>query len=146
MPRFLQTLPVNSRNAWLLWGVMVAASSPSTLLSHRSVSCHYCAAAQHWFAGQDLYGDDGHGFLYFPQAAILYAPFAFLPGPAGEVMWRVAIVFTFASGVWRLARVAGREWQTEFFPLATMLCMPVAFPAARAGQSTMLMAGFMMLA
>jgi alpha-1,2-mannosyltransferase len=112
----------------------------------RDVTHHYRNAAQHWFLGEPLYENTGHGFLYFPQAAILFAPFACLPPEAGEIVWRAVILAAFAAGVCRLSRLAGRTARLDFFPLTTMFCLPLAFASERNGQATLLMAGLMMLA
>jgi hypothetical protein len=141
------TKPINVRIAWLLWAALFAAATASTLTGHsREVTHHYRDASHHWFLGEDLYAITGHGFLYFPQAAILFAPFAYLPFYVGEIAWRAAILLVFAAGVCRLARLAGRTAGVDFFPLTATFCLPLAFSSERNGQATLLMAGLMMLA
>jgi alpha-1,2-mannosyltransferase len=141
------TKPANVRIAWLLWATLFMVATVSTLAGHtREVTHHYREAAHHWFRGEPLYENTGHGFLYFPQAAILFAPFAYLPFNAGEILWRATILAVFAAGVCRLARLAGRTAGIDFFPLATMFCLPLAFSSERNGQATLIMAGLMMLA
>jgi hypothetical protein len=131
----------------LLWVALFVAATISTLAGRpRDVTHHYRSAAQHWFRGEPLYENTGHGFLYFPQAAILFAPFACLPPDAGEIVWRAVILAVFAAGVCRLARLAGRTAGLDFFPLTTMFCLPLAFSSERNGQATLIMAGLMMLA
>jgi alpha-1,2-mannosyltransferase len=141
------TKPVNVRIAWLLWALLFVVASASTLAGRsREVTHHYRDASHHWFRGEELYANTGHGFLYFPQAAILFAPFAYLPFYAGEVAWRAVILLVFAAGVCRLTRLAGRTAGIDFFPLTTMFCLPLAFSSERNGQATLIMAGLMMLA
>lgn len=147
MWRMPVTNPINVRIAWLLWATLFLTATAPTLAGRiHDVSHHYDAAAHHWFLGEPLYDESGHGFLYFPQSAILYAPFAYLPGSSGEIAWRAVILAVFAAGVCRLARLAGRASGLDFFPLATMFCLPPAFSSERNGQATLIMAGLMMLA
>jgi alpha-1,2-mannosyltransferase len=147
MWRMTLNKPVTVHIAWLLWISLFVVATTSSFAGHRrTVTHHYRAASEHWFQGQPLYGNDGDGFLYFPQSAILYAPFAFLPGDVGEILWRGVILFFFACGAFRLARLAGAESGTEFLPLTTMFCLPMAFSSERNGQATLIMAGLMMLA
>jgi alpha-1,2-mannosyltransferase len=141
------TRPVNVRISWLLWVTLFVAATTSTLAGHRrDVSYHYRAASQRWLHREPLYDETGGGFLYFPQSAILYVPFAILPNNLSEILWRSLILSVFAVGVFRLARLAGRGSGIEFFPLTTMFCLPLAFSSERNGQATLIMAGLMMLA
>ena len=141
------TKPINVRIAWILWVALFVVATLSSFGGHRrNVTHHYRAASERWFRSQELYSNDGDGFLYFPQSAVLYSPFAFLPSDVGEILWRAVILGVFASGVFRLARLAGRTSGIEFFPLTTMFCLPLAFSSERNGQATLIMAGLMMLA
>jgi alpha-1,2-mannosyltransferase len=141
------TKPVNVRIAWLLWlALFLFATAPTLTGGVHDVTHHYKNAAIHWFHGEPLYDESGHGFLYFLQSAILYAPFAYLPGSMGEIAWRAVILAVFAAGVCRLARLAGRTSGLDFFPLTTIFCLPLAFSSERNGQATLIMAGLMMLA
>ena len=119
---------------------MVAAGS------QRSVVPAYRMAAQQWYAGEDIYSGDGRGFIYLPQAAVLFGPFAILPPILGDVLWRVVTVGTFALGVYRLAAVVRPDQNVSLFPLATCVALPMAWDGARNGQSTLPMAGFLMIA
>ena len=86
---------------------------------HRSVVPSYRIGALSWLAGRSLYDEvmGVGGFVYFPQAAILFVPFALLPEVLGEVAlasleyWRICI---WAPG---LARMAGEHTGKELFPL-----------------------------
>ena len=145
--RMTLTSPVNVRISWLLWVILFLIATALALDGHgRDVSHHYRAASQHWLHREPLYDNSGGGFLYFPQSAILYTPFAVLPENLSEILWRSLILFVFAAGVFRLARLAGRDTGIEFFPLTTMFCVPLAFSSERNGQATLIMAGLMMLA
>jgi hypothetical protein len=147
MRRATVSKPTKTQIACLLWiGLFLVATTSSFSGHRRTVTHHYQAASEHWFAGQALYRNDGDGFLYFPQSAILYSPFAFLPGDLGEIVWRGAILGVFAYGVFRLTQVARRTSGIDFFALTTIICVPLAFSSERNGQATLIMAGLMMLA
>ena len=63
-------------------------------LGKHTVSPVYWLASRQWWASQEMYGSKEmtlqgrHGFLYFPQAAVLFTPFAYLPLAVSEVLWR----------------------------------------------------------
>ena len=58
----------------------------------------YRDGALAWVAGKNMYNGTGRGFIYLPQAAILYVPFAMLPVPLGGLLWRAISLSVFA--VW----------------------------------------------
>lgn len=118
----------------------------------RSVSTVYWTAARQWWAGQDMYGskeltlEGYHGFLYFPQAAVLSSPLAFLPLGAAEAAWRVINLGVLAWGFWRLSvliakySVGGRGL---WFGLATLLGIPTLLGSAQNGQFNIIITGLM---
>jgi len=135
--------------AWIAWAVLLAVVCGVILAgSKRTVTPYYTEAALSWTEGSDIYRGSGTGFLYCPQAAIAFVPFAWLPTTPREIAWRVLTIGVFAAGVWRLSRLAGRRGGPVLtpFPIVTLLSVPVAWDAARNGQSTLPMAGLMMLA
>jgi hypothetical protein len=138
------------RLAWLAWAALFAVVAALVLAGNRrTVTGNYREAAFLWFLGKDLYAGalgTGHGFLYLPQAAILFAPFAWLPLAASEIAWRALSVGAFAIGLRRYASLGGRDSGAELFPLMTALSLPLAFSCFRNGQSTVLIAALMMLA
>lgn len=135
------------RNAWLGWALVLAVSAALAASgSRRSVVPVYRTAAQHWHAGQNIYSGDGCGFVYLPQAAVLFGPLALLPTVPGEILWRSLAVGLFALGVYRWSEAAQRDPQISLFPLTTCLAIPLAWDCARNGQATLPMAGLLMLA
>src|SRR5687768_7977399 len=108
------------RCAWGLWLAITLVVLAMTLAgSKRSVTTSYRQAAQQWLAGGPMYNDDGAGFLYLPSAAVLFVPFALLPDSAGEVLWRVLTIGTFAAGVWRLVQCSNSGRLSRRFLLVT---------------------------
>jgi len=135
------------RVAWLAWGLLLLVLAALVLAGNRrTVTGNYREAALLWFRGGDIYTGTGVGFLYLPQAAILFAPFAWLPVKLGEIAWRAISVGSFAIGLRRYASLAGRESGAELFPLMTALSLPLAFSCFRNGQSTVPIAALMMIA
>ncbi len=133
--------------AWLSWGTLIVTVGVLILVgSDHTVVTAYRDAALQWFAGRDIYNSTGHGFLYLPSAAILFAPCARLPGAASEIVWRVLTIGSFAIGIRRLSTLAGRGLAVDLFPLMTLAALPPALSCARNGQSTLIMTATMMLA
>jgi alpha-1,2-mannosyltransferase len=119
-------------------------------LGDRSVTPEYRRAAKLWWTPGPIYGEAGskHGFLYLPQAAVLFTPFALLPASVGEPLWRVVSIGVYAWGVLALCRVAsgGGVKLTPLFTLATVLAIPAAMGSAQNGQTNLIIGGLFALA
>lgn len=147
-PRFTLTRPEDVRNAWGIWialAIGICILSVATGFT-RSVTGAYAAGAERWLASADLYRDGIHGFLYLPQAALIYLPFAELPEAVGGVLWRLGSIGLFAWGLFRISQRAGRAAGVELFPLMTLLSILPSLAAMRNGQMTVPMTGCMLLA
>jgi alpha-1,2-mannosyltransferase len=115
--------------------------------SSRSVVPIYRFGALQWIAGQRMYELSGiGGFTYFPQAAILFVPFAVIPPVLGEALWRLASIGVFAAGLRGFSLLADERPGKGLFPLMTLAAIPIVWDCARNGQATLIMAGFMLLA
>jgi len=141
------TKPRDVRNAWLFWTALILIVSVIILLGNRrTVTGAYRGASMHWLQGENLYVKPPMAFLYLPQAAILFLPFAYLPFTLSEILWRLLTIGSFAVGVRRLATLSGRTSGQELFPAITLLSIAPAWSCARNGQMTLLMTAMMMLA
>lgn len=143
--------------AWSAWivlaSILIAASYYG---NQRTVTPAYREATANWIAGKPLYDGEGRAFLYFPPAAVLFAPFAALPHAWGEALWRLLGVAAFAAGVrcqavaWTPAGSADSNFDSfgreRFFALASWALLPVVYKASFNGQSTVVMAGLMLWA
>src|ERR1700722_2208492 len=139
--------PAAQQLAWICWRVLLVTISLLVVFgADHTVVGAYRDAARQWFAGRDVYNATGHGFLYLPSAAILFAPFAALPLSASEILWRVLTIGSFAIATRRLATWIGRGAGRDFFALLTLAALPPALSCARNGQSTLIMMATMMLA
>jgi Glycosyltransferase family 87 len=145
--KLIFTQPRAVLTAWILWGLVLTILA---LIIHggntKTVTPAYRQGATSWLQGTDLYLYQGEGFIYLPQAAVAFVPFALLPTEVSEILWRCLIGGIFTAGLWRLAGLARREWGHELFPLMTLVCIPLAWSSLRNGQSTIPMTGLMMLA
>lgn len=147
MPRLTLTDSRDERNAWIVWSAFFLTVVAGILIGRgTSVTWQYAGAAQNWLHQAPLYRCDGRGFLYLPQAAILYIPFTFLPNALAEIVWRLLTIGLFAAGAFRLCRTAESTAGVRLFPLVTCLTIPASISAARNGQATLIIAGLMMLA
>lgn len=135
------------RNAWIAWTLLfLAVAAIMVSGSHRTVVPNYRVGALDWFASRPLYDGAGvGGFVYFPQAAILFLPFAALPPLVSEVIWRLVNIGVLALGLRSFARLAGEQSRERLFPLMTLVAIPLAWDCARNGQATLAMTGLMLL-
>lgn len=75
----------------------------------RTVTTNYRIAAEHFWSSQPMYSEGQHGWLYPPQGAIVYSPFAMIPNvPLGEVLWRIVITALYAWALWKLSALTAR--------------------------------------
>ncbi len=134
------------RAAWLVWIVLAVVISLVVLLEkkERSVTPNYRAAVKHWFSGEPLYNSKGSGFIYMPQAALVFAPWGLLPKPIGEVLWRWTILGVLAAGVFRFTRLA--SFDDRWFLINSIASAATAAGCAHNGQSTLIITGLMLLA
>lgn len=136
------------RATWIAWGAIlllgcaVVVSHPD----HDQANDAYARGASHWLAGQDLYFEGGTGFIYLPPSAVLYVPFTVLPKPIEHILWRVLTIGLFATGTFRLCRLAEEKCGLEFFPVVSLLLLPKMWACVIHGQATAAMAGVSMLA
>jgi len=112
----------------------------------RTVTPIYFNGARHWMAGSPLYDNTGTGFIYLPQAAVIFLPLAMLPVLAADLLWRCFTIGTYAWGIRRLSSLAERSSSIPLFGLATLVAAPLPASSAKNGQATLPMAGMMMLA
>ncbi len=137
-----------ARAAWGAWlALFVVAAAIIVHDSTRSVVPAYREGAVYWMASTTIFADPGvGGFVYLPQAAILFIPFALLPVAACEVVWRFVTISVFAFGIFRFAHLGRRSPAQDLFPLMTLVSLPMAWDCARNGQATLAMTGLMLLA
>ncbi len=112
----------------------------------KSVTPEYHRAAELWWQSKTMYTEGVHGFLYLPQAAMLYSPFAFLPPVIEETLWRAAGISLLALGVWRLCTPLFGARSPTAFLISSALVLVSALGSAANGQTNLHMAGLFALA
>lgn len=135
------------RLAWGLWILLVVVVSVLVVMQpgRRTVTPTYVQAVRSWWVDRNIYDTSVYGFLYPPQFAILYTPFAQAPVPFGDVLWRWLNIGLFVSGLARLARTAPYPLGGEKgrFVMLTLLALPACLSSARNGQINMTEAALM---
>ncbi len=131
--------------SWLLFaliiGIIVAVQPDK-----RTVTIPYQEASAKWWDGREsLYDASQGGYLYLPQAAILYTPYQVLPKRVGEPLWRMTGLALLAVGLWRVAGLLNHSERERLFLAATLLVIPSALSSARNGQVNLPLAGLMLL-
>jgi len=134
--------------SWAGWAVLFLATSAIILHdSSRSIFPIYQYASLAWFKGQRIYELSGiGGFTYFPQAAILFSPFAILPRAAGEMAWRLVSIGAIALALRSFGSLVAERSGKNLFPLMTLVAIPIVWDCARNGQATLLMTAVMLMA
>ena len=94
--------------AWLVFASVVAAVVAAAP-DYRTVTPNYRDACRNWFEGRPIYAPGVHGFLYFPHAAILFAPFTYTPIAVADALWRIVSIGSLAWAVWRLSILTIRD-------------------------------------
>lgn len=141
--------PIIRRVAWSAWigmaiviGMILYADDQNG--TERSVVPNYRAAVERWIAGQPLYNMGGSGFVYAPQCALVFVPWAMLPKPYGEIVWSCTILAVLALGVYRLTRLVSTD--DRWFLINTVVTAAISAGCARNGQATLIITGLMALA
>jgi len=144
----MQKVPSEERGGWIAWIVLFLVSASLILAgSPRSVYPDYQNGSLNWLAGRMLYNGTGvDGFVYLPQAAVLFIPFALLPRMLAELLWRFLIIGIFAAGIHRFSQLVTERVQKNLFTFMSLLSIPLAWDCARNGQATLAITGLMLLA
>ena len=157
-----------ARRLWLLFFAIVALLA-FFQPAQRNITHHYSRAAYNWWNSENMYSLSGSGFLYFPQSALLYTPFAWqefpenitvfkkqplsetllptLPLRLAEVLYRAFSLGLLCWAIWRMCELFKIESRySSLFSLVTVLSIPASLTAGRNGQFNLLLAATMILA
>ena len=107
--------PQHNTLGWVVWGLLVLFVLINRSLSpvdHADVFVIYRDVALKWIQGEGLYDGSGTGFIYFPQAAVLFTPFSQLPVRVDSILWRLLNIGVFAAGVFGYCRLASFRFKT----------------------------------
>ena len=137
-----------ARGVAVLWIVVLLAIFLRVGVSPQRQSSYakdYAPAGVHWLHGTEIYSHRHH-FVYSPPAAALFAVFAALPGPAGDILWRSisAGVLLGAAGGWLRSRLSSlgslpAPARTALpSPTGFLLLLPMAIGNLNLGQMNVL--------
>ena len=134
-----------ARRLWLLFFAIVALLA-FFQPAQRNITHHYSRAAYNWWNSENMYSLSGSGFLYFPQSALLYTPFAWqkfpeniavfkkqplsetllptLPLRLAEVLYRAFSLGLLCWSIWRMCELFKIESRySSLFLLGPLLSM-----------------------
>jgi len=135
------------RIAWAICLIVFAIICTDVVLhpDKHNTTQTYRLAASNWWAGADPYSNRQHdGFLYFPQAALIFTPFNLLPYMAGELIWRACTFGLFIYALRRLnAFFLGANPRTFLF--LALLAIPSSFASLRNAQFDLPLAAVVVL-
>ena len=138
--------PTENR-AWCVWAIYFGVLCLLLVLQpgRGSVTHEYFPTARTWWGGlRDLYTPGIAGYLYLPQSIFLFSPFAWLPSPWNDVLWRLFALLLLAARLRRVSFLMCVERGREVFAWATLLVLLAAWGAARNGQTNAHLAGLML--
>lgn len=129
---------------WVVYGAVVTtivAIDPRG----RSATKEYQMASENWWKGEKSLYRKKNGFLYLPQAAMLYTPYNLLPDRVGEPLWRLTILGLLGWSLWAAAGALAPGQRARVFLVATVLVFPSTLASARNGQVNMPLAALYLL-
>lgn len=77
------------------------------------VTLIYYKAASYWLTSQNVYLDTCPAFVYFPQSAVLFLPFALFPFKISNVLWHLFLTGMFASSLLALVTITSFPKKTN---------------------------------
>jgi hypothetical protein len=148
-PNFSDKFFINTTIAlWLMFIVAICIIVGQQGMAH-TVTPSYLAGANLWLHGKDLYDGTGRGFIYLPQAAILFIPFAYLAQFSfafAEIVWRLISLGLLIFAVWRLTNLVEKKIIARTFFITTVVVLPLVFSSARNGQFNTILEVMMLFA
>jgi glycosyl transferase family 87 len=137
-----------NKTAWIVWAAaLVVLIIRPLLLSHRGTSFDtYSLAWTHWIHGENLYSQ-WMGFVYSPVVAFFFAPFACIPTPMANVLWRLlnaALLLGGLAAILKTNLFAGIKRRN--FGILYILLVPLSVGNIDISQANPLVEGLILLA
>jgi len=134
--------------AWILWtAVLVVLILRPLMLSHRGTSFDtYHLAGSDWLQGENIYSQ-WMGFVYSPVVAAFFAPFAYIPAPLANILWRTlnaALLLGGLAAILKTNLFAGIK--ERHFGILYILLVPLAVGNIDISQANPLVEGLLLLA
>jgi hypothetical protein len=145
---FLDKRRIWNKVAWVVWTVvLVAVILRPLLLSHRGTSFDtYQLAGSRWLHGENVYSQ-WMGFVYSPVVAAFFAPFAWIPAPLANILWRVLNTALLLGGLAAVLKTHLFAGITEKnFGILYLLLVPLAVGNIDISQANPLVEGLLLLA
>ena len=145
---FLDKRRIWNKVAWVVWTVvLVAVILRPLLLSHRGTSFDtYQLAGSRWLHGENIYSQ-WMGFVYSPVVAAFFAPFAWIPAPLANILWRVLNTALLLGGLAAVLKIHLFAGITEKnFGILYLLLVPLAVGNIDISQANPLVEGLLLLA
>jgi Glycosyltransferase family 87 len=137
-----------SKCAWVVWAVvLVILILRPILLSHRGTSFDtYHLAGSHWLQGGEVY-TQWMGFVYSPVVAAFFAPFAYLPVPLANILWRLLNAAVLLAGLTTVVKTdLFNGIKEKNYGLLYILLVPLAIGNIDISQANPLVEGLLLLA
>jgi hypothetical protein len=137
-----------SKCAWVIWAVvLVILILRPLMLSHRGTSFDtYHFAGSHWLQGGDVY-TQWMGFVYSPVVAAFFAPFAYLPVPLANILWRLLNAVVLLAGLTAIVKTdLFNGIKEKNYGLLYILLVPLAIGNIDISQANPLVEGLLLLA
>ncbi len=131
---------MNRKNTLILWIIYIAivvVTKFNTEPTPGNVYNVYFLAGKNWLASNSIF--ESGRFLYYPFTAIFFSPFSLLPFNIGGALFRSINILIFAYGIFYFTKN-----EKEFF-ISSIVSIALSWAAAKHGQATLSMAGFMLV-
>jgi hypothetical protein len=140
----------NPQSALCIWALLLIGISIRVACAPHSHNLYpvFGDAGRHWVSGVGLYEFRpwNDPFRYSPLVAVFFVPFSLLPDVPAALLWRLASLVVFLSGLDRFSRLvlpgpltpAGRAG-------LLLLVLPLAIGSINNGQSNALVIGLLLL-
>lgn len=100
-----------------------------------TVIFYYVDAAKNWLQQRNLYNGTGYGFIYLPQAAILFIPFSFFHSQfVTEIVWRAFWLVLSAIALYQLAQKSSKPNQAAYYFFLIFVFLAFSADTLRNGQ------------
>ena len=119
--------------AWIV-PLTVISLGVLRLPGQRSLDPIYRWAIEAWQAHKPLY-TDSEGFIYLPTFIPIYSPFAGMPVPLGEIVWRAVAVAGIGHALGSLMALVPRLRSPRGFLMLSIACLTVSLGALQMGQA-----------
>ncbi len=130
---------------WFLLALIIGSVVAARPDKHTVTPAYRVASVKWWNGRESLYDESQIGYLYLPQAAVLYTPYQLLPLRVGEPLWRLTGLAFLSIALWRVAGRLLPEKQAHVFLVASLLVIPASCASAQDGQVNLPLAGLMLL-